>query len=88
MPVKMVRRLSNLSTLRGGVPTSPGVAYNFTNFRFNHLSQRGMPNPISPYKGSRTTNSTGAPYTAGVGQALGGEGMQGPRNDPGAVKVE
>jgi hypothetical protein len=36
----MVRRLSSISTLRSSAPTSPDVARNFMNFRFNHITQR------------------------------------------------
>jgi hypothetical protein len=86
---KTVRRLSSITTLRGATPTSPEVANNFMNFRFNHLTQRPMPHPISCDKAHRQTNASGtAADHAGVGQAFGGGGMQGPRNDPGSVKVE
>jgi hypothetical protein len=83
----MVRRLSNITTLRGGTPTSTETAKNFMNYRFNHQTQRDvMYTHMGSTQGWRPMNYAGKPYTAGVGESFDG-GMTAPRNDPGATKV-
>jgi hypothetical protein len=86
---KQVRRLSSLTTRRENDVTSPGLARNFMNFRFDHRGQRDTrPNRLGcTSEGFRTS---GGPFTFGVGEALGEngpDGMKGPRNDPGNTKV-
>lgn len=87
---KMTRRLGSLTSLRGATPTSPDLARNFTNFRFNHLTQRST---LPARLGSNSTswgpcNSSGRPdvsANAQTGQALGSGGM--PWTDAGVTKV-
>jgi hypothetical protein len=86
----MVRRLSNISTLRGAPPTSPEVAYNFMNFRFSHLKQMatrpsvlGEGNDRNVAWGTCNPGGSDAVSTrAQTGQAFGEGGMKGPPNDP------
>jgi hypothetical protein len=85
---KTVRRLSNITSLRGATPTTPDLAANFMNFRFNHLRQRAVhPTRLGSADGFTTTNASGtAADHAGVGQVLGRGGM--PWTDPGQVKID
>lgn len=86
---KTVRRLSSITTLRGTTPTSPEVARNFTNFRFNHLTQRNlMPERLGSCYGWKPFNASGTVAGGHIGGAFGAGNMTGPPNDPGAVKVE
>lgn len=88
MPVKMVKRVSSITTERRGVPSSPETLDNFMNFRFNVENQRAvMPPNWAGHGGWTTTNASGKADTRGVGTALGGGGMVSPRNDPGATKI-
>lgn len=84
---KMVKRLSSNTTLRTATPTSPELARNFMNFRFNHLKQRNtLPKRLGcAYEGFTTTNTSGRAETFGVGEAFGGGGMV--YQDAGVTKV-
>lgn len=88
---KIYRRRSSNTTFTTDQPSSPGVAENFMNFRFNHLTQRAVrPNRLGcASEGFTTPNADGQTVAAnaGTGQALGGGGMTNPVNDKGATKV-
>ena len=86
---RITRRLSSNTTYASATPSSPEVAKNFMNFRFNHLTQRPtLPNRLGcAYEGFRTTNSSGTVAGGHIGEAFGTDSMTRPRNDPGAVKV-
>lgn len=83
---KTVRRLGLLTSLRGMTPTTPDLAANFMNFRFNHLGQRNLPNGIDTKAPYRTTNSSGRADSRGIGEVLGRGGM--PWTDAGVTKTE
>jgi hypothetical protein len=90
MPNRTVRRLSSNTTLRGATPTSPDVARNFMNYKFNHLTQRNtMPNVLG--RGSDSGADWGPCNTSGtvagghIGGAFGAGNIVG--QDPGEVKV-
>lgn len=86
---KTVRRLSNITTLRGAQATSPEVARNFMNFRFNHLTQRPtLPGKIGGMSGWGSCNTNGTVAGGHIGGAFGAGNMAGPPNDPGNLKVE
>lgn len=89
---KTIRRLSSITALRGSQPTSPDLARNFMNFRFNHLNQRNVrPTKLGCADDWTTPNAGGRPQTSAnayTGQALDESyGFRGPTNDPGNVKV-
>lgn len=90
---KMTKRLSSITTQRVATPTSPELARNFMNFRFNHLAQRNtMPGRLGAGSDQNVSwgpcNSGGTDATsanARTGQALGGGGMV--YQDAGVTKV-
>lgn len=90
---KMIKRLSNTTVMRFTAPSSPDLARNVMNFRFNHLTQRNtLPNVLG---GGRAAGVDWGPCNAsgtvaghvGVGETLESGSMSYPRNDPGNVKV-
>lgn len=83
---KTVRRLGLLTSLRGMTPTTPDLAANFMNFKFNFIPQRRLPNPINTQGGYRYTNGQAKSDSRGVGEVLGRGGM--PWTDAGVTKTE
>jgi hypothetical protein len=87
---KTTRRQSLLTTVRGATPTTPTLAGNFMNFRFNHLTQRAVrPGRLGSASGWTTPNPDGRPMVsanARTGQSLEHGGMV--WTDPGQVKVD
>jgi hypothetical protein len=88
MPTKMVKRISSITTERRAPPSTPETLKNFTNYRFNHETQRAV-RPTS-WNGSgewTTPNAGGGAPTFGVGTCAESGRTEYPRNDPGAIKV-
>jgi hypothetical protein len=87
MPNKTVRRLSSNTALRGATPTSPDVARNFMNFKFNHLTQRNTDpgTRIGSVDDSHPRNASGTVAGGHIGGAFGAVNIVG--QDPGEVKV-
>jgi hypothetical protein len=87
---KMIRRYSSATTYRSSTPSSPELAKNFINYRFNHLNQRAVrPTKLGSADGWTTPNASGLATGADkTGQVLDeGYGFRSPVNDPGQVKV-
>jgi hypothetical protein len=88
MPVKMVKRISNITTERRGIPSTPQTLDNFTNYRGNYESQRAVrPTSWNGQGEWTTTNAGGGSPTFGVGTCAESGVMEYPRNDRGATKV-
>lgn len=86
--VKMVKRISSITTERRAPPSSPETLKNFSNFQFNVENQRAVKPPNWAGHGDwTTTNASGKADTRGVGTALGEGGMTNPRTQPGATKI-
>ncbi len=89
MPVKMTKRISNITTERRGVPSTPETLSNFTNYRGNYQSQRAVRPTSWNGRGEWTTTNAGGASAAlgGIGTCAESGRMEYPRNDPGATKV-
>ena len=87
MPVKMTKRISNITTERRGVPSTPETLSNFTNYRGNYETQRAVRPTSWNGAGWTTPNASGRADTRGVGTCAESGRIEYPRNDPGATKI-
>jgi hypothetical protein len=88
MPTKMTKRISAITTERRAPPSTPELLKNFTNYRFDHQSQRAVrPSSWNGRGDWTTTNAGGGAPTYGVGTCLESGSIDYPKNDPGATKV-
>ncbi len=88
MPAKMVKRISNITTERRGLPSSPAVFDHFTNFMGNVSEQRATRPTSWCGRGEWTTaNASGRADTRGVGTAFGQDRIEYPKQLKGSTKI-